>query len=185
MYTETANNLTTLIAIDRFWDNETPAEDLLRAFNSTNWQIQQAALLAVGDRAEIEAVPKIVELLEKQDQLAIYGANDNWAIDHAPDIETREIWRCRFRVKQAACIALGAIGEKYGVEKLGNQALTKLEAYAVSQDDDCQIRAAACHALGQCQSQHSIPILEQAAQDGEWCTKTEAEKALFAKKNCR
>jgi HEAT repeat protein len=40
------------------------------------------------------------------------------------------------------------------------------------------MRAAACKALGLMRSPSSRPHLLEAARDGEWCTATEARKAL-------
>jgi HEAT repeat protein len=173
-------DLPTFVRIDRFFDPATPLDDLLAALTDDNWQIQQAALQALGQRPDVRAVPAIVALLDRQDALPLYGAPDQWSLDGAPDADTKEIWRCRFRVKQAACHALGAIGAAHGAAALGAKALERLATYATSQKDDYCTRAAACQSLGRCRAAAARPALELAAQDGEWCTKTEAGKALAA-----
>jgi len=70
MYTATRNDLHTFLAIDAFWRSATPLATLIAALNSDNWQVQQAALSAIGDRGETDALAAVEALLEIQDALA-------------------------------------------------------------------------------------------------------------------
>ena len=85
---------------------------------------------------------------------------------------TRAAWERRGRIKQAACLALGCIGQPEP------RVLECLHRYATDQGQDYAVRAAACKALGLIHSPLSRPIVEQATADLEWCTKTEAQKAV-------
>jgi HEAT repeat protein len=90
------------------------------------------------------------------------------------DEATAAAWQRRGRVKQALCLAIGA------TRNADPEALRRLQRYATDQREDCAVRAAACKALGQLGPPGSRSTLEQAARDGEWCTATEAAKALAA-----
>jgi len=175
-----ANDIAALRRVDRLLDSETPPDELSAALDDHNWQVQQAALQAVGMRRVREAVPSILRLLERQDQLGLYGAPEPWSLDGAPDPATRDAWRCRFRVKQAACHALGAIGRTHGDGAVGADAVERLASYARSREEDFCVRAAACQALGRMQAAAARDALLDASRDEEWCTATEAAKALAA-----
>lgn len=173
-------DLPTLERIDGLFAPGTPIEELLGALEDENWQAVQAACQAVGERGELGAVGALLDVLKQQDKLDIYGATDMWSLEDAPDAATREVWRCRFRVKQAACHALGHIGGEHGPEALGTEAIEHLCRYATDDDEDYVVRAAACQALGRIGAEKARTALEAAAGDGEWCTRTEARKALAA-----
>lgn len=175
-----ANDIAALRRVDRLLDSETPPEDLIAALDDHNWQAQQAALQAIGRRRVREAVPSILRLLERQDRLDIYGAPEHLNLDGAPDPATRDTWRCRFRVKQAACHALGAIGLVHGDAAVGAAAVERLASYARSRAEDFCVRAAACQALGRMRAAAARDALLAASRDEEWCTATEAAKALAA-----
>jgi HEAT repeat protein len=152
-----------------------------------NWRVRYAAAVALGDRRDAAAVPALLAMLAGEDAAPLYtqrgdlasapaGASMPVQLQVPPGVteETLEAWRRRGRLKQAACLALGAIGAA------ALPALPVLQRYAVDQGEDYAVRAAACHALGQLGAPASLPVLHQAAQDGEWCTRTEARKALAA-----
>lgn len=183
MYMPDINRPELFLKMDKCWNGETSYSQLKEMLFGNSWRMQQAALYAIGDRAIKEAVPDILKVLDEQDALAVYGANDNdeWSLDEAKDESERETWICRFRVKQAACVALGLIAEKYGEGSIGKTAVDKLMYYAVSQNDDYAVRAAACQALGRTRDKSAISCLEKATLDGEWCTKTHATVALAEK----
>jgi len=182
VYNETRNDLNTFLTIDRFLGSSVEFEELLAGLTADNWQVQQMALWALGHRGDSQAINHILNTLDAQDALDVYGSPDPWAIDGTDDVDTRETWRCRFRVKQAACHALGAIGAKHGPDILGSDAIRRLTGYATDQREDYVVRAAACQALGLCRATgaHVDNALKAAANDSEWCTATEARKALQA-----
>ena len=87
--------------------------------------------------------------------------------------ETRLAWKRRGRIKQAICLAWGSIGQS------DERVLEVLHRCATDTGEDAAVRAAASKALGQVGSTSSRPSLERAAQDQEWCTRTEARQALI------
>lgn len=180
MYTPDIDRQELFLKMDRCWDQDTPYSQLKELLQGDSWRKQQAALYAIGDRGIKEAVPDIVAVLNEQDNLAVYGAtNQNeWSLADAKNETEKETWMCRFRVKQAACVALGQIAEKYGEGSIGPDAVEKLKKYAISQEDDYAVRAVACQALGKTRDKSAVPCLEKATHDGEWCTKTHATVAL-------
>ncbi len=178
MYTITQNKLNTLLTIDAFWNPATPLGALVEALQSDDWQVQQAACAAIGDRGEAEGLGAIADLLDAQDALGIYACPDEWDFDAAGCESERETWRCRYRVKQAALLAIGGCVAKHGATVVSDALRVHIERYAVSQDEDYPVRAAACDLLGAIGTPASRPILERAATDGEWCTATAARKAL-------
>ncbi len=173
-------DLATFLLIDRLHAPETPMDDLFAALDHDEWQVRQAALGAIARRPAAAAIAPILSLLDDQDSRDLYGAPNHWDVDGAPDEATTEDWRCRFRLKQAACLALGAIAAEIGPETLGETAIRRLAHYATSQDDDYTVRAAACKALSKVGKANPIArdALTAASTDGEWCTRTEAAMAL-------
>jgi HEAT repeat protein len=178
MYSSTRNDLDTFLAMDAFWRPDTPLTALTEVLKSDNWQVQQAVCTAIGDRGEAEALPAIADLLDAQDALGVYACPDEWDFDAAGSESERETWRCRFRVKQAALLAIGGCVARHGAGVVSDALREHIERYAVSQDEDYPVRAAACDLLGAIGHPASRPILERAATDGEWCTATAASKAL-------
>jgi HEAT repeat protein len=87
---------------------------------------------------------------------------------------TKEAWRRRGRLLQAGCLALANLGAPTA------PLLELLHDFATDQKRDYMVRAAACKALGQLACPESLPVLEQATQDEEWCTACEARKAVAA-----
>ena len=173
-----ATDLTTMQRIDWLFAPQRTCEELTAALHDDNWQVQQAALNALDARAEADAVEAIRALLQRQDALDVYGAPDADATDATSTDPQVQTWCCRFRVKQAACLALGRIAETHGGDALGDAGVDHLCRYATDLDEDYPVRAAACHSLGAAGATRAIDTLRAAARDGEWCTATEAHKAL-------
>lgn len=176
-YGKTETDKETFLRVDRLWSPEATTAERVEALRQPSWQLQQAALWALGAYPDAAAVPAIGDLLDDQDGMDVYGAPDHWEYRHA-DPTVQEAWRCRFRVKQAACGALGGIGAVAGAGSLGDRWITRLEHYACNPSDDYAVRAEACRALGKLRLPGSREALEKAAADGELCTATEARKAL-------
>lgn len=171
-------DMQTFERIDHLFDPDTPTETLVEALDNEQWQVVQAACNALGERRDRSAVPVLARVLNHQDELPIYGGPENHSLEEAPNEKMEEILRCRFRVKQAACHALGAIGEEYGVDAVDNDVVDHLARYATDEDEDYVVRAAACQSLGKIGAERAQDALKVAAEDGEWCTRTEARKAL-------
>jgi len=178
MYKETRNNLDTFLKIDSLWDETTSVSKLKEALNNDNWQIQQAALSAIGDRGELKLLTDIDNILEIQDSLDIYGCPDEWDFDAASSVAEKELWRCRFRVKQAALIAVSKLIDKHGGDIVDDVLLNKILKYAVDQGEDFSIRVASCEVLGKIKTPATRKILEKASQDAETCTRLTAEEGL-------
>ena len=168
-------------------------DELLQATRSDEWRVRYAACVALGDRADkgerdAATVPAIIEVLRREDAAPLYAQPQGYTFAHAgspfaksnlppeADDATREAWRRRGRVKQAACWALGALLENSSVGEAGEF----LHRYANSTDaqEDHQVRAAANRALGRIGDGASRPFLERATRDAEWCSACEARKAL-------
>jgi len=126
---------------------DTPLTALTEALKSDNWQVQQAVCAAIGDRGEGEALPAIADLLDAQDALGVYACPDEWDFDSAGSESERETWRCRFRVKQAALLAIGGCVARHGAAVVRDALREHIERYAVSQDEDYPVRTAACDLL--------------------------------------
>ena len=178
MYTTTRNDLDTFLKMDAFWDAETPVAELEEAFKNDNWQVQQAALAAIGDRCETSAVSAIFAILDQQDKLPVYACPDEWDLDAASNESEKETWRCRFRVKQAALLAISKCIEIKGLDFVNEALNQKIMDYSINQDEDYPVRMAACKLLGQIKGNEAKAVLEQASLDGEWCTATTAKEAL-------
>lgn len=166
-------------------EDDQSLSELLQYMADPAWQVRYSAVIALGERRRREAIPCILGLLKDENMQPVYsqppgiksgdaGSNIPFPIHFPQGIteEIKEAWRRRGRIKQEACLALGKIGHaETGI-------LEVLHRYAVDQREDYMVRAAACRALGQLGCRESVPILEQACEDGEWCTRTEAAKAL-------
>ncbi len=158
---------------------------LLAALVDDAWTVRYAAAIALGDRPDPRALEPLLAILAHEDTMPLYGqpedfggipagANTQFHIDFPADAseETREAWRRRGRLKQAVCLALGQLGSA------DPRVLAALGRYTVTADEDYAVRAAACKALGLIGDPQALPVLEQAANDPEWCTMTEARKAV-------
>lgn len=109
-------------------------------------------------------------LLREEDAAPLYSQEKDL---ETPDGEgMREAWERRGRLKQAVCFALPAIAAA------GPGALEFLHRYATDQKEDYTVRASAARALGLLRHPSSCVALANATNDSEWCTQTEARKAL-------
>lgn len=164
---------------------------VIAALADADWHIVQAALQAICLCPGPAYVQPILAVLARQDKLDIYGQKDidlgmHAGIPFAPktnpfkDIptETLDVWKCRWRVKQAACHALGAIGGRFGPQAVGAPAVKVLCGYTEPAKDEYEVRAAACQALGLIKDPAARDTLQARSQDREFCTATEAARAL-------
>jgi HEAT repeat protein len=160
---------------------------LLERLRDSDWRVRFAAAVALGERRASAAVEPLLELLTAEDAAPLYGQKQELGgtpagCHQAPtpefppgtDTATRDAWARRGRLKQAACLALGAIG------KATPEVLARLHRYVTDQGEDYPVRAASAKALGLFRQAASRPHLERATADPEWCTMTEARKALAA-----
>ncbi|MGI6496638.1 MAG: hypothetical protein ACOX5G_11260 [Kiritimatiellia bacterium] len=185
-YSPTRTDLATFRSLDRLFAPDAPLEGLLAALDADQWQLQQGALWALAGRMErplphdtLAAIAEaVLALLDDQDGRGVYAAPSPKDYRGADPAKTEE-HRCRFRVKQAACMALApaAMALPPG-NPLHERAVARLERYAVDLAEDYAVRAECCRALGRIALPRSRGTLEQASTDGEWCTATEARKAL-------
>lgn len=157
----------------------------LALLGDENWRVRYATAIALGDRRDSRAVDGLVQLLRRENAAPLFtqpklegsahaGSNESFQVlfPEGTTEEIKEFWRCRGRVIQAACLALGNIGSATP------DALELLHEFALNQNRDYAVRAAACKALGQIDSPESLPVLEEARKDEEWCTACEARKAV-------
>ena len=158
----------------------TPADQqmIIAAFGDPDWTLVQAALLVAKLYPRPQWAGPILNVLDRQDKLELYSQKDGVDPMTFPEA-TREIWKCRWRVKQAACHALGAIAGTCGLEAIDPLAVQRLAAYATSPNaEDYQVRAAAAKALGHMRGPIADPALQVTTADPEFCTATEAKKSL-------
>lgn len=164
--------------------DEASLTELFATLQHPEWRVRYAALVALGDRRDARALAPLLALLQAEDAAPLYtqtgelggtpaGAPTAPQVQLPPGVDgvTYAAWERRGRLKQAACFALAEIGQA------DPRVLAALQRYAQS-EQDYQVRAAAARALGMLPAAASRPALEQAAKDEEWCTKTEARKAL-------
>jgi len=165
--------------------DETAFIQTLALLSDANWRVRYAAAIALGDRRDPKAVDALVQALHRENEAPLFtqpkleggahaGSNDpfNVIFPAGTTEETKEAWRRRGRVLQAACLALGNIGTA------DPAALELLYEFALNQNRDYVVRAAACKALGQIADAESLPVLEKASKDEEWCTACEARKSV-------
>ena len=159
--------------------------ELLALLQDPEWRVRYAAAVALGDRRDARAVAPLVACLAAEDAAPLFtqktdigsspaGYPFDFKAEFPPDLtpETRACWERRGRVKQAASLALGAIG------KTAPEILAHLHRYVTDPSHDPEVRAAAAKALGLIGDPTSRPHIEKATQDFEWCTRTEAQTAL-------
>ena len=160
-------------------------EKIITCLGDQNWRVRYAAAIALGDRKNPDAVDALLKALNKEKDEPLFsqptlkggahaGSNTPFSVifPEGTTEETKEAWRRRGRLIQAILLALGNIGT------VSPEVLEMLHFYAADQKCDYSVRAAACKAIGQLASPESLPVLEKAVTDEEWCTKCEAKKAL-------
>lgn len=161
--------------------------ELLTLLSDACWEVRFAATVALGDCRAPAAVGPLCDLLDAEDRAPLYTQTQDHGGGPAGGNRIREVslpagttaeiadaWQRRGRIKQAACLALGSIGAADA------RSLSFLERYATDAREDYAVRAAACKALGMLRPPSARGALERAADDQEWCTRTEARKALAA-----
>ncbi len=165
--------------------DEPSLRELMDLLADPDWMVQFAAAVALGDRRDPRAKEALLRLLRTEDAAPLYTQDKDIGSapagsNSAPEPEfpegttaaTRAAWERRGRLKQAACFALADIGGADSVT------LEFLHRYAADAKEDITVRAAAGRGLGILRDPSSRPFLAVAAQAEEWCTKTEAQKAL-------
>ena len=158
---------------------------LLGHLCDADWRVRYAAAIALGDLGDAGAIDGLLALLRAEDAQPLYSqradycnipaGSPNGIELHLPEGTSDELadaWRRRGRLKQAACVSLGAIGVA------APRVREPLERYVADEAEDYMVRAAAARALGVLGSKESIPALERATHYHEFCTRTEAVKAL-------
>jgi HEAT repeat protein len=159
--------------------------ELVGALADPDWRVRYAAIVAIGDLRDPRAAEPLLALLRAEaceplfTQPPLEGGGHAGATLVSPVAcpegtteETKEAWRRRGRLLQAGCLALANLGTPTA------PLLELLHDFATNQTRDYMVRAAACKALGQLACPESLPVLEQATRDEEWCTACEARKAV-------
>ena len=148
-YSPTRTDMGAFLVIDRLLSPAATAPELLSALDCDQWQLQQAALWSIAtahrDPSMLDAT---FATLDAQDHLRIYEGRDHWTYED-DDPVAQEEHRCRFRVKQAAVMALAAVAATLPADDPRRvRAVSRMEFYATSMADDYAVRAEACRALG-------------------------------------
>jgi predicted dehydrogenase len=164
---------------------------LVGALTDPDWRVRYAAIVALGDLGDSRAVEPLLDLLRAEAIEPLFsqppleaggpgGGATPFAVrfPEGTTETTKESWRRRGRLLQAGCLALANLGPPAAAS------LELLNDFATDQKRDYMVRAAACKALGQLACPESLPVLEQATRDEEWCTACEARKAVVAIRQC-
>ena len=189
------SHLERLLKMDRLWlaaqTGETEA--VIDGLADPDWEIVQIACSAARKHPRAEYGPALGQVLAHQNTLDVNGQHDLGLIylkaDREEDVltsrvelydkATLEAWKCRWRVKQMACLALQAMGEQGQIGAISPETIDRLCTYALDSDgEDLGVRAAACDALGDIGGDKARTTLEQATGDEEFCTMTAATKGL-------
>lgn len=167
-----------------------PAE-LARLALHADWRVRYAAAVAMGETGDQRWLPELKAMLQIENGRPLYSqppAHFSNGIDDARlaeqigpiavhfdqpvDEQTLDAWRCRGRVKQAVLFALHALGAA------DDEVRALLHAYLTDPKEDYPVKAAAGRALAAVGNETSLPALQAAQQVDEWCTQTEATKAI-------
>jgi len=164
------------------------------ALADADWELRQAALHAVRRHPTPDAAAAVYAALRTEDARDVYGQTEGellgWGAGHTDahlnekarqlPAETLEAWKCRWRGKQAACLALGTLAAAFGAETLPTGAIDRLATIARDRDgEDYQVRAAACEALSAIGTPTARDALRDVAEhEEEFCTLTQAKKGL-------
>jgi HEAT repeat protein len=158
-----------------------------------DWNVRFAAAVAAGRSRDASALAGLAALLAEEAGRPLYtqppvhyeGSGDATEIAEQvrplvasfpvePDPETREAWRRRGRLKQAALYAVADIA-------IADPGLVATACrMAADGGEDYPVRMAACRCLGRIGGRECLPVLEAAAALDEWCTAVEARKAIEA-----
>lgn len=156
-----------------------------------NWRVRYAAAVSMGETRSTDWLPSLKAMLRHEATRDLYtqppavftNASDDTRMaeivgpidvhfDSAPTEKMLEDWRCRGRVKQAILFAIHEIG-------VADKELLELINHCITREsEDYPVKAAAARALGAVGNEDSLPILKIAEAVDEWCTQTEARKAI-------
>jgi HEAT repeat protein len=159
--------------------------------NHPDWRVRYATAIAMGETRDPAWLPTLATMFQHEERRSLYNqppahflkcVDDTRmaeqigplevSFDSSPSPETLEDWRCRGRVKQALLFAVTEIGQ------VDAQLLSLIQALIAREHEDYPVKAAAARALGAVGRPESRASLQLAEQIDEWCTQTEARKAL-------
>jgi len=180
---------TRLEKMDVCMNPKTPVKEVIALLKDADWRVAMAAAVALGDRKDATAVPALVELLDREDkEPQLFTQTEDYSYQTFAGVcfalfgsplpaDTSEAtalaWQRRGRLKQSAIWSLAAIGVADDAALL-----KRLQGYALDQKQDYMVRAASFRALGIFGDPSSRATFEKGMSDPEWCTMTEARKAL-------
>lgn len=168
-----------------FSDNEHLKQHCL----DENWRVRYAAAVAMGEDKDTRWIPYLVDMLRLENSRPLYtqppseATNPTRESEHIGPLEdpfpnvpedVREAWKSRGRVKAAAADAIAAIGTATP------ELLELLYGFLTNDTEDFSVKAATANALGAIGNPESLPYLKALLDYNEWCTATEANKAIQA-----
>ncbi len=159
---------------------------LEEALADRDWRIRFTAAVAAGECGDEGLALPLVALIDREDLQPLYSeprmsavSSDAASIfgsdlefDGQVTDEEKAAWQRRGRVKQAAILALGELGIRRP------EVLSRLHRDLLDMKQDYMVRAACAKALGELGDRGSLSFLQQACEDDEFCTRTEACKAV-------
>ncbi len=163
-----------------------------RCARHEDWRVRYAAAVAMGESRNKKHLPLIAEMFRYEgtrnlySQPAVLGFENSYddtrmaeqlvpikeIFDNDYPEDLREDWRCRGRVRQALCFAV------YDIGQATPEILDILHKALEDPKEDYCVKMASARALGKVGTAESIPYLHMALELDEWCTQTEAKKAL-------
>ena len=164
-----------------------------------DWRVRYAAAVAIGEHGDPAEAPYLEKMLHIEDQRSLYDQPNVDLVDPRDKTplsrlaerigpaeaafpaeysdEVKEAWKCRGRVKFACAKAVVKLG--YATEETREL----FRKYLMDEDEAYNVKAAVAHALSVIGTEEDIPALETALRYDEWCTQTEAKKAIRAIRN--
>lgn len=169
------------------------AANAAAAAGHDDWRVRYAAAVALGETRDGRHMPLLADMLRREHARDLYsqppaeythGTGDTrmaeeiapvvLRFDRAYSADVMEAWRCRGRVKQAVLFAVHEIGAA------SDELLVQIHACITRVGEDYPVKAAAARALGVAGNAASLLVLHEALAVDEWCTQTEARKAIAA-----
>lgn len=158
------------------------------------WRVRYAAAIGMGETKDPRWLPILLDLMKLEAKRDLYGQprvrefvgsyDDTLAAeqlvatravwDIEPTAQQRDDWQCRGRVRQAAILAVHAIGQ---LDADWEQLLIDI---LHDQSEDSVVRTAAAKALSRVGGEASIRPLRAALAIDEWCLAIEVRKSLRA-----
>lgn len=167
---------------------------MLQLSRHPEWRVRYCAAIGMGETGDARWLPALYDLMKLEAARDLYGQprvkqfvnsyDDTLAAEQLvateaiwevePTATQRDDWQCRGRVRQAAILAVHAIGQP---DSAWEQLL--IEVLHDGREDSV-VRTAAAKALSRVGGAASLNPLRAALEIDEWCLAIEVRKSLSA-----